>query len=70
MVATGPGFNDWKEFVAAFHAYVAYLKDGCVASPIERLQVNQGRAQEGAFLQELFDGAVEAARQMQEKKQK
>ena len=68
MVATGPGFEDWKAFVEAFNDYVDYLRDSCVAAPLDRLQNIQGHAQQGALLKELFAGAVEAAQQIQAKK--
>lgn len=53
----------WDEFILALESEVTIAKDNCVASPLENLQVNQGRAQSlTSLLGKLKTCRVEADR--------
>lgn len=53
--------SQWREFIKALDEYAAEKARGCVASPLERLQVMQGQAQQAAALVTLFKDAVVSA---------
>lgn len=60
--------EDWDRFVAEFAAYTDAVKDQCVSSSIETLQVAQGRARECASLLRLLRECRQTADQIMEKK--
>jgi hypothetical protein len=48
----------WSEFLEEFRKYADRVKDGCVMSPIDMLQINSGRARESATLLEMATECV------------
>jgi len=48
--------EDWLLFIEALAAHVEEVRDNCIRSPLDMLQINQGRAQAlTAILKELRD---------------
>lgn len=60
--------EEWKAFVASMKAVSFEWMTNCVRSPVDALQVNQGRAQQAALLADLFEGAVKAADRIVERR--
>lgn len=52
---------DWEVFLRALQGHVDTLKDHCVSSPLEHLQVAQGRAQAARDLLRTLQTAVQTA---------
>lgn len=59
--------NEWSDFLAAFKSYTDARRDQCVSSPVDTLQVAQGRAQQCASLLRLLEECVKTADQISEK---
>lgn len=56
--------EDWTLFIEALSAHVDEARENCIRSPIDMLQINQGRAQAmTALLKDLRD-APKLARQL------
>lgn len=56
--------EDWQLFIESLTAHVDEARDNCIRSPLDMLQINQGRAQAlTAILQTLRD-APRLARQL------
>lgn len=51
--------EDWKRFFIALAAFAEEGRNNCVMSPIETLQVNQGKAQALTDLCEELDKCIE-----------
>ena len=60
--------EEWSDFLAAFKSYTETRRDQCVSSPVDTLQVAQGRAQQCVSLLRLFEDCVKTADQITEKK--
>ncbi len=58
---------EWEEFLRAFAGHVDTLKDQCVSSPLEHLQVAQGRAQAARDLLRTLQTCVQVADQIKGK---
>lgn len=56
--------TDWERFLAAYRVYNAGLLKQLIASPVDQLQVAQGRAKNGDELLRIFEGARLAAEQI------
>jgi hypothetical protein len=59
--------QDWEQFIGALKIYTDIRRDQCVSSPVDTLQVAQGRAQQSASLLRLLEECVKTADQMTEK---
>lgn len=55
----------FEDFIAALRAHTDALKDVCVMSPLEMLQVNQGRAQATAALLKTLSEALKKADELE-----
>lgn len=53
--------EEWKHFLQAMQAYADYARDNCVSSPVDMLQVNQGRAQAAGTLFKLLSECISTA---------
>jgi len=51
----------WSEALAEFRKYSDRVKDACIQSTPDMLQVNQGRAREAASLVQMFEQCVQNA---------
>jgi hypothetical protein len=60
--------EEWSEFLEAFKSYTDTKRDQCISSPVDTIQVAQGRAQQCVSLLRLFEDCVRAADQIAEKK--
>lgn len=60
--------EEWSKFLAAFRAHSNVRRDQCVSSPVEQLQVTQGRAQESVALLRIFETCLQAADRITEKR--
>jgi hypothetical protein len=60
--------DEWTDFLAAFKSYTDTRRDQCVSSPVDMLQVAQGRAQQCVSLLRLFEECIRTADQITEKK--
>lgn len=60
--------ESWEQLLAAFRAYTDTQRDNCISSPVDNLQVAQGRAQACAALLRLFDDCRKSADQIEEKR--
>jgi hypothetical protein len=54
-------------FMDAFAEHVNTCRDDVVSSPVDTLQVAQGRAKEGTDLLRLFNGCLSTAEKMENK---
>lgn len=60
--------REWQDFLGALRSHVDTTKDQCISSPLESLQVAQGRAQYSVALLRLFETCTKVADQMTEKR--
>jgi hypothetical protein len=60
--------ENWQRFLTAFKGHCDELKDQCVASPVEMLQVTQGRAQAATGLLKDLTGANSKATELESRK--
>jgi len=60
--------EEWLDFLAAFKNYTDTRRDQCVSSPVDTLQVAQGRAQQCVSLLRLLEECVKTADQITEKR--
>jgi hypothetical protein len=60
--------ESWEQFLAAFRTYTDITRDNCISSPVDILQVAQGRAQACAALLRLMDDCRKSADQIEEKR--
>lgn len=60
--------EEWSDFLAAFKTYTDARRDQCVSSPVDTLQVAQGRAQQCVSLLRLFEDCIRTADQITEKR--
>ena len=60
--------TEWTAFLAAFKDYTDTRRDQCISSPVDTIQVAQGRAQQCVSLLRLFDECLKTADQIQEKR--
>jgi hypothetical protein len=60
--------EEWSDFLAAFKSYTDTRRDQCVSSPVDTLQVTQGRAQQCVSLLRLLEDCVRTADQIAEKR--
>jgi hypothetical protein len=51
----------WKVFLERFCRFTEKAKEDCIRSPVDMIQVTQGRAQQCALLFELFADADKTA---------
>lgn len=58
---------EWQEFLRAMQEYTDEIRDHCISSPVEALQVSQGRAQNCRDLLRLFAECQETSDQMKQK---
>lgn len=59
--------REWPEFLQAMQEYTDEIRNHCISSPVETLQVSQGRAQNCRDLLRLFAECQETSDQMKEK---
>ena len=59
--------QEWSDFLAALKSYTDTKRDQCVSSPVDTLQVAQGRAQQCVALLRLLEDCVKTADQITEK---
>lgn len=59
--------REWPDFLDALSAYVDLQRETLTQSPLETLQVNQGRAQNAARLHKLLSEALPSADKIESK---
>jgi hypothetical protein len=59
--------QEWAQFISTLTAYADARRDECIRSPLDMLQVTQGRAQATAILRDLLADAVNAANKLETK---
>jgi len=60
--------KSFEDFLGAFSAYAARQASNCIMSPVETLQVNQGRAQAASVLLTLLKDCVATADKLEDRK--
>lgn len=59
--------QEWAQFISALTAYANDKRDECIRSPLDMLQVTQGRAQASAAFRDLLADAVNTANKIETK---
>jgi histidine ammonia-lyase len=59
--------QEWAQFISALTAYANDRRDECIRSPLDMLQVTQGRAQASAVLRDLLADCVNEANKIETK---
>jgi len=59
--------REWQDFLDALSVYATQQKDNLTQSPLDALQVNQGRAQNAARVHKLLTEALQSADKLESK---
>lgn len=59
--------HEWADFISKLTAYVEVKRDECIRSPLDMLQVTQGRAQASGALREILADCVKTANELETK---
>lgn len=62
--------RSWEAFLQAMQDYTDEKRDQCISSPVEALQVSQGRAQNSRDLLRLFTDCLKTSEQIKQKSEK
>lgn len=62
--------REWGDFLQAMQVYTDEKRDQCISSPVESLQVSQGRAQNARDLLRLLSGCLQTSEQIKQKSEK
>jgi hypothetical protein len=60
--------QEWAAFIIALSAHVNTKRDECIRSPLDMLQVTQGRAQASGALRDILADCVKTANELDAKK--
>lgn len=59
--------QEWASFISALHVYADTKRDECIRSPLDMLQITQGRAQTAVALRDLLAECVNTANKIETK---